>query len=86
VNTLFHKPKHELWFSPVNEVQLKIDYDLLESPRCLSGCGGKKTIGRPVCDRCARFLGVEGMKKLEAIQPGDGLETEVSRLFAGRSM
>jgi uncharacterized membrane protein len=60
------------------EINLQIDYDLLESLRCL--CGLKKDPGQKMCENCWRRLSTEQQAKLAGLRAGDGVADAVARM------
>ena len=63
------------------EINLQIDYDLLESLRCL--CGLKKQPGQKMCETCWRRLATTQQAKLSGLWPGDGVADAVARMVGG---
>ena len=64
--------------NPYLETNLVIDYDLLESQRCL--CGLRKEIGAKMCDRCYRQLSTKQQAAIASLRPGEGLANTVAGL------
>jgi hypothetical protein len=64
--------------NPYIEVSLQIDYDLLESQRCL--CGENKNMGQKMCNGCYARLRAGQQAQLAAMQPGDGIGNAVAGL------
>jgi hypothetical protein len=64
--------------NPYIEVNLQIDYDLLESQRCL--CGDHKTMGQKMCLGCYGRLRTGQQAQLAGMQPGDGVANAVAGL------
>ena len=65
--------------NPHLEVYLGIDYDLLESTRCL--CTGQKEIGQTVCPSCWSRLSASDEVTIAMLRPGDGVAGIVQGIF-----
>lgn len=64
--------------NPYLEINLAIDYDLLESRRCL--CGLPKEMGQKMCNLCYSRLRTDKQLHLAGMQPGDGVANAVAGL------
>ncbi len=65
------------------EVNLRIDYDHLESAKCF--CENSKGLGAIFCDDCLSKLPTIAREKLRAIRPGEGLANAAASVFSGRA-
>lgn len=64
--------------NPCLDTNLVMDYDLLESMRCL--CGLKKELGARMCGRCYGQLSTPQQVALAGIRPGEGVANTVAGL------
>lgn len=64
--------------NPYIEVNLQIDYDLLESLHCL--CGDKKEMGQKMCNGCYQRLRTGQQIQLASMHTGDGIANVVAGL------
>lgn len=64
--------------NPYLEANLTVDYDLLESQRCL--CGLKKEMGGKMCERCYKQISTPQQVALAGIRPGEGVANTVAGL------
>lgn len=64
----------------VYDEELRVDYEHLESLRCL--CGKRKAIGDLFCQECLEFMPIRDMDELRHFKPGEGIAEAATRIHA----